>query len=331
MLTKRQNLIETIHGGSPDRYVNQFEALRMMRINPYTEVNPKVPKGGPATKDAWGVWKVWDEGQPGSFPLLDSEHLVCGDIEHWEKYIIAPSLSFPQEAWEKGIADMETVDRSEQFACVSVSPGLFEQLHYLQGMENAMINFLEEPEKTHELIDYLTDWEVEYASLLCKYLHPDAVFHHDDWGTQKSTFLSVDVFNEFIAPAYKKIYGYYKEHGVEIIVHHSDSFAATLVPSMIDVGIDVWQGCMSTNDIPAVIEKFGGQISVMGGIDSAWVDKPGWTPEEVEAVVRRVLDELGGPYFIPCATMGTNRSSYPGVYEKISEVIDTVNHEKFGI
>ena len=32
------------------------------------------------------------------------------------------------------------------------------------------------------------------------------------------------------------------------LVHHSDSYAATLVPSMIEMGIDVWQGCMETNN-----------------------------------------------------------------------------------
>ena len=46
------------------------------------------------------------------------------------------------------------------------------------------------------------------------------------------------MFEEFILPSYKKIYGYYKSHGVELIVHHSDSYAATLVPYMIDMGID---------------------------------------------------------------------------------------------
>ena len=46
MLTKRQNLLETIRGGKPDRYVNQYEALAMVVMNPYMAHNP-----------AGGVWK----------------------------------------------------------------------------------------------------------------------------------------------------------------------------------------------------------------------------------------------------------------------------------
>ena len=30
MLSKRQNLLETIRGGHPDRYVNQYEAIALL-------------------------------------------------------------------------------------------------------------------------------------------------------------------------------------------------------------------------------------------------------------------------------------------------------------
>ena len=43
---------------------------------------------------------------------------------------------------------------------------------------------------------------------------------------------------------YKEIYKYWHDHGVEMIVHHSDSYAATLVPYMIEMGIDIWQGAL---------------------------------------------------------------------------------------
>ena len=124
--------------------------------------------------------------------------------------------------------------------------GIFEKLHYLMGMEDAMINFYEEPEAMHELIDYLADWEITLAEETIKYVHPDCLFHHDDWGSQTSLFISKEMFDEFLLPAYKKIYGYWKANGVEVIVHHSDSYAADLVPEMIEMGVDVFQGAVST-------------------------------------------------------------------------------------
>ena len=63
------------------------------------------------------------------------------------------------------------------------------------------------------------------------------------------------MFEEFLLPAYKDIYGCYKENGVELIVHHSDSYAATLVPYMIEMGIDIWQGVMTTGKTCTVSVK----------------------------------------------------------------------------
>ncbi len=138
------------------------------------------------------------------------------------------------------------------------------------------------------------------------------------------------MFREFLVPAYKKIYGYYKSHGVELIVHHSDSYAASLVPDMIDMGIDIWQGVMTTNNIPALIEQYGGKITFMGGIDSASVDRPGWTKELVAQEVRRACTACGTKFFIPNTSQGLAISTFPGVYEAVSEEIDKMSKELFG-
>ncbi len=76
--------------------------------------------------------------------------------------------------------------------------------------------------------------------------------------------MSPAMFDEFLLEPYKEIYGYYHSHGVELVIHHSDSYAATLVPSMIEMGIDVWQGCMETNNLPELIRKYGGKDQLHG-------------------------------------------------------------------
>ena len=38
MLTKRQNLMETIKGGKPDRFVNQYEFMNLMMEAPLGEM-----------------------------------------------------------------------------------------------------------------------------------------------------------------------------------------------------------------------------------------------------------------------------------------------------
>lgn len=329
MLTKKQNLLETIRGGHPDRFVNQYEYLAFVLTDPFNLEDPYPEYGQHNITNNWGVTLSWPEGTPGPFPVHDDAHRLLKDITEWKKIIKAPNLIFPEEKWEMAIKEAEAVDRSDQFVAPMIAPGLFERLHYFMGMEDSLVNFYDEPEAVADLIKYLTEWELQYAETLCEHLHPDALFHHDDWGSQKSTFISPDMFGEFFVDAYKEIYGYYKSHGVELIVHHSDSYAATLVPHMIDMGIDIWQGVMTSNNIPDLIQKYGGKISFMGGIDSASVDHPGWTREEVKQEVRRACKEYGKLYYIPSASQGLNMSTFEGVYEALSEEIDNCSREMF--
>jgi uroporphyrinogen-III decarboxylase len=335
MLTIRQNLLETIHGGNPDRFVDQYEFLDMVFASPsfnpkYADPNVGFPSpGGPPARNAWGVWISWPAGLPGPFPLHDSEHKLLKDITKWRDIVKMPRTDYPEDAWGPSVEQISKVDRKEKFATIMMAPGVFEQLHYLMGMDDCLANFYEEPEYMKELIDFITEYELKSAEPMLKYLKPDALFHHDDWGSQRSSFLSPGMFEEFIEPAYKRIYKFHKDHGVQIIVHHSDSYAANLVPSMIRVGIDVFQGCVSTNNVPDLIKKYGGKISFMGDLDNGKLDRADWTPEEVIAEVERVCRQNGTKYYIPCLTMGGPGSTFPGVYEKVSEEIHRMSKELY--
>ncbi len=320
MLTIRENFMETIKGGSPDRFVKQYEYQEWIN-DPLFEVYFGKSNPGGEFYNGWGVLNVFPDGEPGAFPVTDDEHKVCKDITHWEDYVKAPNLILGEDAWKDCIAQVEQIDRKEKFVTAKVFTGMFEKLHYLMGMEDTMINFYEEPEKMHELIEYLTQWEITLADETCKYAHPDCLFHHDDWGSQRSLMMSKEMFDEFMLPYYKRIYGYWKEHGVEVIVHHSDSYAADLVPEMIEMGIDVWQGPVSTNNIPELIKQYGGQITFMGGLDNGKYDKEDWTKEKVRAGYKELLEAAGCKYIIPGLTMGGPETTYPGLYEAVSEVL----------
>src|SRR5690606_17819465 len=66
MLTKRENLMEVIKGGNPDRFVKQYEAFEIMLNLPITRKKP--PIGGEIVNE-WGVTTRWPEGQLGAFPV----------------------------------------------------------------------------------------------------------------------------------------------------------------------------------------------------------------------------------------------------------------------
>ena len=325
MLTKRQNLMETIKGGKPDRFVNQYEFLDIILEAPLRTR----PVPGEIITNEWGITLNWPKDQLGPFPIHDDEHRAIKDITRWRETIQCPSVEFSDERWAPAIAHANRVDRDDKFVAVFFASGTFEMTHFLMGMEDAMMNLYEEPEYMHELIDFLTDYELRYAQQIIDRIKPDALFHHDDWGGQVSSFMSPDMFKKFFLEPYKKAYKFWKDNGVELVVHHSDSYAANLVPSMIDMDIDIWQGVMTTNNTPELIKQYGPQISFMGDIDSGPVDVKDWTVEVIADHVEKACERCGKQYFIPCLTQGLNFSSFPGVYEATSEAIDKMSKKMF--
>lgn len=286
-------------------------------------------KPGDSTKDAWGVSWEFPVGQIGPFPVHDQEHKVIKDITEWKTVVKAPAVPVDDESWAPAVSHAKSIDRSKEFVTAMFAPGVFERVHHMMGMEDALVAFYEEPDDMHELIDCITRYELDYAKVVTEKIQPDALFHHDDWGSSLNSFLSPEMFGEFIAPAYKKIYGFYKENGVELIVHHSDSYAANLVPIMIEVGIDIWQGVVPTNDIPSLMKQYGDKITFMGGIDSAVIDLPDWKPEVVTAEVERAIKAYGRGAYIPCHTMGGPESCHAGVYAFVSQEIDRLSKDYF--
>jgi uroporphyrinogen-III decarboxylase len=330
MLTKRQNFLETIRGGTPDRFVNQYEFLSfIIGLDPISRTYPRPTAGGPEVVNGWGVTIKWNEGQPGPFPVHDAMHKLVKDITKWKDVVRCPRVDYPDDAWEEAIRAAENIDRNEYFATAAYFGGVFEQLHYLMGMDDCLANFYEEPEAMKDLIEYITDYELRWADTIIRHIKPDALFHHDDWGSQYNSFVSPDMFNEFLVPAYKKIYGFYKSHGVGIIVHHADCYAANLVPAMIDIGIDVFQGCLTTNNIPELVKKYGGKISFMGDLNNGVLDKANWTPELIRKEVERACRTNGKLYFIPCLAQGLPIATFPGVYDAVTMEIDRMSKEMF--
>ena len=54
MLSKKENLMETIKGGKPDRFVKQYEFLNMIAEAAFSMRGiPMIPS--PISKDLWGI------------------------------------------------------------------------------------------------------------------------------------------------------------------------------------------------------------------------------------------------------------------------------------
>ncbi|MCJ7837154.1 uroporphyrinogen decarboxylase (URO-D) [Cuneatibacter sp. NSJ-177] len=330
MLTAKENLMELLKkDGQPDRLLKQFEAFDVVLTDPINQFCRGNRKRGMTTYDKWGTCILFPEDAPGPMPHVTPENKVCPDVTEWRDTVKVPDLiANCSEGWEPAVKLAEEIREKGQISMGFMGTGIFEQCHYLMGFEDALVNLLAEPDDMHELVDAIAEYRFTYAKLLVDHLHPDAILSHDDWGSKTSLFMSPEIWREYFKEHYRRIYGYMKDHGV-IVIHHADSYCEPIVEDMAEIGIDIWQGVLPSNDIPAIQKKLQGRMVLMGGIDAAVVDRADSTEEEIRAEVRRACESYGpGGHFIPCLTYGLKDSGiYPNVDATIEDEIDRYNQQ----
>lgn len=321
-MTAKEQLLAMLHGEKVEGIINEWDPFFQLWDPVAGFVTPARP--GATVKDAWGVTLSWESDQPGVMPLEGEEYLVCPDITQWRETVIAPDLDGQTFDYTDVLAQKAAAHAQGKLAMGFTPIGIFELLHNLLGFENALMDFLIEPEEMHDLIDYLTEFRMKYFKIIVENIGPDVMLFHDDWGSKHNLFMSPQIWREFIKPAYEKIYGYLHDQGV-IIMHHADSHLELIVEDMEELGIDIWQGALPQNDIPA-IQKRTKKMIIMGGIDAAVVDRAQVDEAAIRAEVDRACREyLPGGRFIPCLTYGAKGSIFPGVDDIISDEISRLS------
>jgi hypothetical protein len=332
VLTPRENFLETIKtDGKPDRLVNQWEPIVVARPEPTLTYLRKGIERGKTAVDPWGVTFHWPEDQPAAAPWHTPERIVIKEITAWKKSVKMPDFMSNCTDWAEAEKIADSIDRNQYLVGAALSFGLFERAHGLMGFEDTLVNMLLEPEAFGELLDLLLEERMILTEMKIDHLKPDIMISHDDWGTKTSLFMSPDTWRDLFKPRYKKLYDYMHSRGV-IVLHHADCYLEPIVAEMAEIGVDVWQGALMTNNIPALQEQLAGRLTLMGGMDTAALDRP--APENEIRAATRASCALYGPggHFIPGNTYGApNSMIHPEVEAIVSDAIAEYNEDVYGI
>ena len=325
MMTPKENFLELLKpNGQPDRQLCQYEALHMCLNDPINTYLRGNRKRGTVSKDRWGTTISFPADAPGPMPVTTDGLAVCPDITHWRETVHAPDIAACTEGWEACRAAARAACGEEKLLAGFMGTGIFEQCHFLMGFEDTLTNLYEHPQEMHALIDYITTYRLLYVKLLIDNLRPDVVFSHDDWGTKDALFMKPEMWREFFKEPYRRFYGYIRSRGV-IAIHHADSYLVPIVEDMAEIGIQVWQGVLPENDIPALQQKLHGRLVLMGGIGAA-IDRADATPEEIYGYAKDTLRRCcPGGHYIPSITYGLPGAVYPHVDEYIDRAIADYN------
>jgi len=319
MSTPRENFLRLVNNDNPKWLGNPFNCFNIPPGPPglpfYLDASAlshkRTGRGGIDVPDAWGVVWDWPDDQPGPTPNNSGDKKVVKDITRWRDCFDFPNLD--NLDWTDTEAYIKTVDRENKLVMLQSPRGMFEQSHALMGFEDALENYLLEPDDMYELLSAYTDWKIKQVGLAIDHCKPDIMVNFSDWGAKHQMFLPPRVWREILKPLYERFFQYIKSRGV-ITMNHCDCFAQDVVEDMVEIGIDIWQGPTPQNDLFAVVEKTGGKLFLWGGIDMPVIDSPGVTEDAIRAHVRETLDKYAPTKrFLPMFPSWL--PVYPGVKE----------------
>ena len=311
--------------GQPERQLKQYEALHMCLDDPINTYLRGNRKRGTVSVDRWGTTISFPQDAPGPMPVHGEGVTVCPDITRWRETVHAPDLDAACAAgWDTCRRHAALAEAEGRLLAGFMGTGIFEQCHFLMGFEDTLTNLYEHPDEMHELIETITEYRLDYVRRLIDGLKPDVIFSHDDWGTKNALFMKPDMWREFFKEPYRRFYGYIRSRGV-IAIHHADSYLVPIVDDMAEIGIQVWQGTLPENDIPALQQHLNGRLTLMGGFGAA-IDRADAQPEEILDYARDTLRRCcPGGHFIPSITYGLPGTVFKHVDQYLDEAVDEYN------
>jgi uroporphyrinogen decarboxylase len=194
----------------------------------------------------------------------------------------------------------ETTD----YAIVAEHPvlGVFEIGCWLFGFDDYLYRLAAEPELVHAFSRRILDYQKGVIDIYYRELGPwiDCTTSGDDFGMQTGTFMSVDMFNECIAPYFSERISYTKKYTAAFYQHHTCGSVYSLIPSLVKCGVDIInpiQPGAYMMEPERLKKEYGPVLSFWGGIDTQEL-LPHRSAEAVEAEVKRILSIMGNEGYI---------------------------------
>lgn len=164
------------------------------------------------------------------------------------------------------------------------------------GMENYMMKMYTHPELVHAVTDKVCEFYYEANERFFEEAGElvDGYFFGNDFGTQADLICSIELYDEFIMPWFRRFTEQGRHHGKQVILHSCGAIHK-VIDRLIDAGVQCLhplQAKACEMDAETLARDFKGRIAFMGGIDTQDLLMNG-NPGDIRAEVRRVRDLLG--------------------------------------
>ena len=175
--------------------------------------------------------------RPG-FPA--AAHHGAGVINDERNYDEVKKFLFPENAVSCNSEYLKSLsvrhDKGE-FPLWFAIDGYFWHPRNMFGIENHLYSFYDQPELYNRICSDAVDFQIRTIEQYCEYMTPDYISIAEDMSYNHGPMLSKQMFDEFLAPHYKRIVPVLKQRGIKVFVD-TDGDVTPLIPWLLEVGID---------------------------------------------------------------------------------------------
>jgi uroporphyrinogen decarboxylase len=234
-------------------------------------------------RDIFGV--VWDRSVDADIGVVEGCALPEPTLAGYQ---------FPNPLRDQSFASIpEAIAKHpHRFRKFSIGFSLFERAWTLRGMENLMIDFIDNPDFVHQLLEAIADWNIAHVKRALEF-DLDAIHFGDDWGAQHGLLMGPGLWREFIKPQLKRMYGIVRDAGKFVSIH-SCGDVDELFDDLVEIGLNCFNPFQpEVMDVAELMKAYRGRLAFHGGL-STQQTLPYGTADDVRAETRRLL-ELGSP------------------------------------
>ena len=187
-------------------------------------------------------------------------------------------------------------DTYDDYAIIYGFADIWQRPALVRGMENALLDFILNPDWVHFLSRKFTDfYKEDYTrAFQASKGRIDIFLIISDLGGQNGPLISSDMFNEFVSPYLKELTDHIHNLGA-YVMFHSCGMIYPYIEQLIEIGIDILdpiQPVAPEMKPENLSKRFDGKICFHGGIDIQNL-LPHGSPLEVKEEVRHYVSLLG--------------------------------------
>jgi uroporphyrinogen decarboxylase len=250
--------------------------------------------------DRYGITlKVYKRGT--STPL-DLACPIAGraDFERYKEHYAADSLGrrLPED-WEAQARRLRARDFPLRLGGFPF--GFFGFPRHLIGSDRLYLLLYDEPQLIKDINEFFLRFLMDYWDRIIPAIRPDCVLIWEDMAGKTGSLISPAMFEEFLAPCYRRLVDFFRQHRVPNILVDSDGYIEKLIPLWWELGVTgLFPIERQAGNDPRAIRRAFPHLQLLGAVDKR-VFAAGRPRQDIDAELDLAAGLLSSGGFVPHA------------------------------